>query len=88
MSGHMKAYITLGWTPLLGLEADGERVVLKVVGWSGGTGTVPAVDQYVGTTGFVGSAAAAMNIRGTIIGTGNTFPVSPVDGDIFIKTEI
>jgi hypothetical protein len=87
MSGHLKAYITLGWTPLLGLEQDGERVVMKVVGWEGGTGTVPATGQYVGAAGFVGSAAAAINLRGSIIDVITEFPVTPVEGRIYIKVD-
>ena len=53
-----------GWTPVFAVESDGERRVLKVVDWTGGQGTKPAVDVWVGATGFVTSIASAVNIRG------------------------
>lgn len=55
-----------GWSPIYGIVADGEREVLQLVGWTGGTGTEPgAVGQYLGTTGFVADIADAANIRGS-----------------------
>lgn len=36
---------TSGWTPILGGELDGTRTLIKVVDWSGGTGTKPATSS-------------------------------------------
>ena len=41
-----------GWTPQLAVVNDGDRRVLQVSGWVGGTGTQPAVGQYVGPAGW------------------------------------
>ncbi len=55
-----------GWSPVFAIEADGAtREVLKVVDWTGGEGTKPAVGKYIGTTGFVDDIAGGVNIRGT-----------------------
>lgn len=54
-----------GWSPILSVVTDGERRVLQIVDWTGGTGTKPSTtDQYIGPTGIVGSAASAVDIRG------------------------
>jgi hypothetical protein len=45
------------WTPMLAIEADGTARYLKVVDWSGGTGTKPEVG-YVGTTEITTKAKA------------------------------
>lgn len=45
------------WTPMLAIEADGTARYLKVVDWSGGTGTKPAVG-YVGASGITTKANA------------------------------
>ncbi|KAB7730133.1 hypothetical protein F5984_13195 [Rudanella paleaurantiibacter] len=55
---------TNGWVPQLGVVADGQRRVLQVVDWTGGTGAKPATGSYVGATGLVGSLASAVDIRG------------------------
>ncbi len=52
-----------GWSPLFAVETDGERRVMRVVGWTGGTGTAPATG-YLGASGVVSSAGAAVDIRG------------------------
>ncbi|MFB2531042.1 hypothetical protein ACEYYA_02630 [Paracoccus sp. p3-h83] len=52
-----------GWTPVMTAEADGARVVLRVIDWTGGAGAKPALG-YVGPAGIVGMAAAATDIRG------------------------
>ncbi len=49
-----------GWTPMFAGEPDGTRTLLKVVDWSGGKGTKPALG-YVGpatSTALVTKAAA------------------------------
>lgn len=55
-----------GWSPVFAVVTDGARRVLQVTSWVGGTGTPPASGDYVGPTGFVGSAAAAVDIRGSV----------------------
>lgn len=56
---------TNGWTPILALIIDGERRVLRIFDWTGGSGTKPStVDQYIGATGIVSTAGAAVDIRG------------------------
>lgn len=62
---NIKTYISLGWTPILAVVADGSRRVEKVVGWTGGTGAAPAVDQYLGPTGFTTDISLATDIRGS-----------------------
>lgn len=55
-----------GWSPEFSLEADGDtREVLKVVDWHGGEGRKPAINKYVGQTGFVDAIADGVNIRGS-----------------------
>ena len=53
-----------GWSPLLKSVVDGERIVLKVVGWVGGEGLKPTETGYIGEEGFVTNIANASNIRG------------------------
>lgn len=81
---------TNGWTPVYSVESDGTRRVLKIVDWTGGTGTKPSTtNQYVGSTGIVSSAAEAVDIRGPQGGQGDPgtpgnngyAPVSSVESD-------
>jgi hypothetical protein len=60
-----------GWSPILANVTDGERRVLRLVDWTGGTGTKPAVptDNYIGSTGFT-NLANATDIRGATGATG------------------
>lgn len=54
-----------GWSPLFAIEADGDRRVLKLNGWAGGTGANPGyVGYYVGTSTFVPDIADGVDIRG------------------------
>lgn len=53
-----------GWSQILAAVADGDRLVLQVVGWVGGSGTVPATGQYIGPVGHVATAAEAVNVKG------------------------
>lgn len=69
-----------GWSPQLAVVADGERRVLRLTAWVGGTGTAPTefVDQYLGSSGFTSDIAQAVDIRGPAGQTGvapsqNTF---------------
>lgn len=66
-----------GWTPVLAIASDGERRVLKVTDWTGGTGTKPTINQYVGSSGFVSTAAAAVDVRGATGATGSTGSAGP-----------
>jgi len=54
---------TSGWTPALAGELDGTRTLIKVIDWSGGTGTKPAVGVYIGTAGYVTAKADAFNFN-------------------------
>ena len=67
-----------GWSPVLANVTDGERRVLRLIDWTGGTGTKPAVptDNYIGPTGFT-NLAGATDIRGATGATGATGPQGP-----------
>ena len=58
-----------GWSPQLSVVSNGERRVLRITGWTGGTGTAPATGQYIGSSGLVTNIAQAVDIRGPA-GTG------------------
>jgi len=53
-----------GWSPRLAVITDGARSVLKLVGWTGGTGNVPPYDLYLGAIGYVTDIEDAVDIRG------------------------
>ena len=54
-----------GWTPSLRTEVRGtDELVLRIVDWTGGSGTKPAVG-YLSSTGIATNASNASNIRGT-----------------------
>ena len=59
-----------GWSPLIAVVADGERRVQQVIDWTGGTGTKPAVNGYIGASGIVADIADAVDIRGAVGATG------------------
>lgn len=61
-----------GWSPALSVVSDGERRVLRVIGWIGGTGTAPASGQYISDTGLVSEIGDAADIRGAIGESGST----------------
>lgn len=77
VQGPQGAAGTNGWSPILANVADGERRVLRLVDWTGGTGTKPAVptDNYIGPTGFT-NLAGATDIRGATGATGATGPAA------------
>lgn len=54
-----------GWSPVVAVEANGLRRVLRVVDWTGGSGTKPSMG-YVGPSGLVATAAEATDIRGAM----------------------
>ena len=75
-----------GWSPYYGLENDGPtRVVMRLLGWLGGTGIAPSVppagnppsDVYLGSTGGFVSKSAATNIKGDKGDPGNVLTVRP-----------
>lgn len=51
------------WTPLLAVESDGDRRVIRITEWTGGTGAAPATG-YIGASGLVATASEASDIRG------------------------
>ena len=54
-----------GWTPSIITEVRGtDELVLRVIDWTGGSGTKPAVG-YLSSTGLVTNISNATNIRGT-----------------------
>ena len=54
-----------GWTPSLRTEVRGtDELVLRIIDWTGGSGTKPAVG-YLSSTGIVTNISNATNIRGT-----------------------
>ena len=55
------------WVPLLAIEVDGARCVLRVTGWTGGPAgsTPPDSGMYVGPVSYVATAAEATDIRGS-----------------------
>lgn len=72
-----------GWTPVLALESDGARRVLKVVDWTGGGGTKPAAPRYIGASGLVTTAAEAVDVRGPagVAGTDGWTPMFTLEVD-------
>lgn len=71
-----------GWTPTLAGEADGTRTLIKVVDWTGGTGTKPTTGMYIGTTGYVATKALAFNFNSIK----RVFPMSAVTNASGIAT--
>lgn len=58
-----------GWTPQLGVVADGLRRVLRVLGWQQNV-LAPVGTFYVGPAGFVGDIASGVDVRGSDGATG------------------
>jgi hypothetical protein len=54
-----------GWSPILSLISDGNRRVLQVSGWVGGSGLPPDIGGYIGASGLVSLIANAIDIRGS-----------------------
>src|SRR5690606_11629685 len=53
-----------GWSPVFSIQNDGDRRVLRLDDWVGGTGTKPATGDYVGASGLTNDIAQAIDIRG------------------------
>ena len=54
-----------GWSPVLAVVSDGNRRVLQVSDWVGGSGLPPAIGGYIGASGLVSLIANAIDIRGS-----------------------
>ena len=52
------------WNPVFAIEADNARRVVKIVDWTGGGGTKPDINKYLGTSGYVDDIANGVDIRG------------------------
>ena len=62
-----------GWSPIVAVVTDGARRVLQITDWAGGAGAKPSTtNQFVGPTGIVATAAAAVDIRGAAGAAGST----------------
>jgi len=59
-----------GWSPVFGLVADDDRIVMQVADWTGGEGDKPAVDFYVGASGLTETIGEAVDVRGAQGATG------------------
>lgn len=55
-----------GWSPILSLVVDGERRVLRLIDWLGGTGNKPTSGSYIGSSGLVSTPSQAIDVRGSI----------------------
>jgi len=53
-----------GWAPDFAVTADGERQVLQVIDWIGGTGEKPDITGYLGAAGIVADIEDAIDVRG------------------------
>lgn len=54
-----------GWSPVLAVVSDGNRRVLQVSDWVGGSGLPPDSGGYIGASGLVSLIANAIDIRGS-----------------------
>ncbi|WP_080056866.1 hypothetical protein [Spirosoma aerolatum] len=67
------------WSPVLAGVQYGTNTVIKVVDWVGGNGVKPAVNLYLGATGYVSDIAQAVSFRGA------TGPAGTVAASSFIE---
>lgn len=74
-----------GWSPILSVESDEERRVLRVDDWFGGNGAKPPVG-YIGAEGLVSSASAAVDIRGPAGQDGRQGAAGAAKREVFIGT--
>jgi hypothetical protein len=82
-----------GWTPVLALCSDGERSVLQLTGWTGGSGsTPPGVGSYLGVSGWVATTTEALDLRGMQGPSGSTgaagVDVTPITSISFDGTNL
>lgn len=52
-----------GWSPILAVASSGDKRVLQITAWTGGSGTSPQIG-YIGSNGIVTNIANAVDIRG------------------------
>jgi hypothetical protein len=53
-----------GWTAVAGTVPDGQRVVLTIIDFAGGSGDIPPfIGKFIGATGYVDTAAEALDKR-------------------------
>ncbi len=82
-----------GWSPVLAMIGDGERRVLQLTAWTGGSGsTPPGVGSYLGVSGWVATAAEALDLRGMQGPSGSTgaagVDVTPITSISFDGTNL
>jgi hypothetical protein len=70
-----------GWSPVTAIVSHGNRQVVKVTDWTGGGGTKPDVDVYIGASGFVTDIADAVAINSDHVGFAFNFDTSTTMGD-------
>lgn len=56
---------TNGWSPIFEITPDGERLVLRVKSWTGGTGAQPQSGMYIGSSGMTNIISQGVDIRGS-----------------------
>lgn len=80
---------TNGWSPMLRVVPDGERRVVELFGWTGGSGTKPAITGYLSDTGVTQHIAEATNIRGASgSGGGGSAEWGDISGSIQDQTDL
>ena len=52
------------WTPLFAIVADGDREVIQIVDWVGGSTQKPDSGMYLGPSGMTSTIAEAVDIKG------------------------
>lgn len=53
-----------GWTAIFALVSDGERRVMQVIDWVGGSGAKPERNLYIGPDGYTSRIDEATDLRG------------------------
>ena len=69
-----------GWTPVIAVVEDGNRRVLQVADWDGGTGDKPATGLYVSAAGLVSDIAEAVEIGNVTNNINNYIEDTEADG--------
>lgn len=78
-----------GWSPRWALVVHGERVLVRVIDWTGGTGNRPTDQGYITAYGYSDNPADAVDIRGpggtATAGTMLKLQYDPnlIEGDVF-----
>lgn len=73
-----------GWSPLFAIAPDGNRRVLRLMSWTGGTGSPPTgAGQYLGSSGLVPAISDAVDLRGAsgLQGNPGTNGINGLDGN-------